>query len=47
VRKVLQSSIKKILDVVDETNTIKVVEITKTLEQSVVGAISIKLDEEK
>ena len=43
VRKVIQSTIKKILEVVDEQSTIKVVEVTKTLEQNVVGAISIKL----
>ena len=43
VRKVIQSTIKKILEVVDEQSTIKVVEVTKSLEQNVVGAISIKL----
>lgn len=43
VRKVIQNSIKKILEVVDEQSTIKVVEATKQFEQSVVNAISIKL----
>jgi predicted component of type VI protein secretion system len=43
VRKVIQNSIKKILEVVDEQSTVKVVEATKQLEQSVVNAISIKL----
>ena len=47
VRKIIQSTVKKLLDVVDEQSTIKVVEVTKTLEQSVVGSISIKLEEEK
>lgn len=43
VRKVIQNSIKKILEVVDEQSTVKVVDATKQLEQSVVNAISIKL----
>lgn len=47
VRKVIQSAVKKILDVVDEGSTVKVVEITKLLEQNVVSAISIKLDEKE
>ena len=47
IRKVVQSTIKKILEVVDEQSTAKIVEVTKTLEQNVVGAISIKLEEEK
>ena len=47
VRKVIQSTIKKILEVVDEQSTIKVVEVTKNLEQNVVGAISIKLEEDR
>ena len=47
VRKVIQSTIKKILEVVDEQSTVKVVEVSKNLEQNVVAAISIKLEEEK
>ena len=47
VRKVIQSTIKKILEVVDEQSTVKVVEVSKSLEQNVVAAISIKLEEEK
>lgn len=39
----IQGAIKKILDVVDEGSTAKVVEVTKLLEQNVVSAISIKL----
>jgi hypothetical protein len=45
VRRVIQGSIKKIIDVVDEQSTMKVMEITKTLEQNVVAAISIKVDD--
>jgi hypothetical protein len=41
---VIQASIKKIIEVVDEQSTLKVIEITKSLEQNVVGAISIKLE---
>jgi hypothetical protein len=43
VRRVIQGSIKKIIEVVDEQSTLKVIEITKSLEQNVVSAISIKL----
>lgn len=47
VRRVIQSSIKKIIEVVDEQSTMKVMEITKTLEQNVVAAISIKVDDKE
>lgn len=47
VRKVIQNNIKKILEVVDEQSTIKVVEVTKNLEQSVVSAISIRLEDKE
>jgi hypothetical protein len=43
VRRVIQASVKKILEVVDEQSTIKVMEVTKNLEQNVVSAISIKI----
>lgn len=45
VRRIIQASIKKIIEVVDQQSTIKVMEVTKALEQNVVTAIAIKIDE--
>ena len=46
VRKVVQASIKRILESVDEKQTLRVMEVTNKLEASVLGAIEIKTEEE-
>jgi hypothetical protein len=44
-RKVIQSSTRQLIELVDEKNTIRVMEVSRLLEQSVLAAIALKLDD--
>jgi hypothetical protein len=45
VRKVIQNNARQIIELVDEKDTIRIMEISRNLEQGVLSAISFKLDE--
>lgn len=47
MRKLIQNNARQVIELVDEKNTIRVMEVSRVLEQSILAAVSFKIDEKE